>query len=181
VSDSASANAPPRLALVAALDRKRAIGRDNALPWHLPDDLKRFKRLTLGHPVLMGRVTAQSIGRALPGRRNLVLSRGGSAPFPGQEVFASVDAALLAAIDAGTVFAIGGAEVYRLCLPIADVLHLTEVDTQVDGADTWFPEYDPAQWRELVSESHPADERHAFGFRFVDLERIAAPARPNRP
>jgi dihydrofolate reductase len=177
VSASASANASPRLALVAALDRKRAIGRDNTLPWHLPEDLKRFKRLTLGHPVLMGRVTAQAIGKALPGRRNLVLSRTGAAPFPGQEAFVSLDAALQAAAGAATVFVIGGAEVYRQSLPLADALHLTEVDTQVEGADTWFPEFDPAQWREIASGTHPADDRHAFGFRFVDLERIATDPR----
>lgn len=171
MSEAASTAASPRLALVAALDRKRAIGRDQALPWHLPEDLKRFKRLTLGHPVLMGRVTAQSIGKALPGRRNLVLSRGGGAPFPDQEGFATIDAALRAAAGATVVYVIGGAEVYRQCLPLAHTLHLTEVDTEVDGADTWFPRFDPAQWRELASQAHPADERHAFGFRFVDYVR----------
>jgi dihydrofolate reductase len=174
VSDVAATPTAPRLALVAALDRNRAIGRDNALPWHLPEDLKRFKRLTLGHPVLMGRVTAQSIGRALPGRRNLVLSRGGRAPFPGQEAFTGLDAALAAAAGAAVVYVIGGAEIYRLCLPRANALHLTEVDAAVEGANTWFPAYDPAHWRALACEAHPADERHAFGFRFVDYERVGA-------
>jgi dihydrofolate reductase len=172
VSAGAPIKAPPRLALVAAMDRNRAIGRDNALPWHLPEDLKRFKRLTLGHPVLMGRITAQAIGRALPGRRNLVLSRRGGAPFPAQEAFASLDAALRAAAGESTVFVIGGAEVYRQCLPLAHALHLTEVDAEVAGADTWFPACDPAQWRELASEAHRADDRHAYGFRFVDYQRI---------
>jgi dihydrofolate reductase len=158
------------LALLAALDRDFAIGKDNALPWHLPDDLRRFKALTLGKPLLMGRRTAESLGRALPGRRNLVLTRSGRVPFDGMEAVASVDAALgLARADnAPELCVIGGGEVFAETLPQAARLHLTWVDTRVAGADACFPRFDPAQWRVLSRELHPADAKHAFAFEFVD-------------
>lgn len=143
----------PRIVLVAARDRRGAIGRDNALPWHLPADLKRFKRITLGHAVLMGRKTAESIGRALPGRRNLVLTRSPTAPFDGQEVVHSFDEALARAGD--TLMVIGGGEVYALALPRADVLELTEVDTVVEGATAFFPAFDEHAWHEESREAHP--------------------------
>lgn len=158
------------LVLIAAHDRQRAIGRGNALPWHLPDDLKRFKALTLGKPVLMGRRTAESIGRALPGRPNLVLTRSGRAPFEGQLAVASLDDAMARA-DAPELMVIGGGELYALALPRAARLHLTVVDTVVDGADAWFPPVDPAQWRETARVHHAADPRHAHAFDFVDLSR----------
>ena len=161
--------AMPRLSLIAALDRHRAIGKGNALPWHLPADLKRFKALTLGKPVLMGRKTAESLGRALPGRRNLVLTRSGRVPFDGMEAIASIDDALAFAEDELCV--IGGGEVYALCLPRADRLHLTHVDTVVGEADAFFPALDMAQWRAGFREAHAADERHAFRFEFVDYVR----------
>ena len=156
------------LSLIAALDRRSAIGKGNALPWHLPADLKRFKALTLGKPVLMGRKTAESIGRALPGRRNLVLTRSGRVPFDGMEAVASIEAALACATEAGEVCVIGGGEVYALALPHATHLHLTHVDTIVDGADAFFPSFDIGGWDVLSRESHPADGRHAFAFDFVD-------------
>ncbi|HUD43375.1 MAG TPA: dihydrofolate reductase [Dokdonella sp.] len=158
------------IALIAALDRNRAIGRAGGLPWHLPDDLKRFKALTLGGTVLMGRTTAESIGRALPGRRNLVLTRRGHAPYPGQEAVDSLPAARALAGDAD-LLVIGGGEVYGLTLPQADRLHLTLVDTEVDGADAWFPAWPPAQWREVARVAHVADMLHAHSFSFVDYCR----------
>nr|WP_255682214.1 dihydrofolate reductase [Luteimonas sp. BDR2-5] len=163
--------------MVAALDRNRAIGRDNALLWHLPDDLKRFKALTLGKPVLMGRRTAESIGRALPGRRNLVLTRSGRIPFEGMEAVASLDAALALAAEAGAaeLCVIGGGEVYALALPRAARMHLTRVDDAVADADAFFPVFDPAQWREVAREAHAADARHAHAFTFVDYLRTAGP------
>lgn len=167
------------VALVAALDRNFAIGRDNALPWHLPDDLKRFKALTLGHPLLMGRKTAESLGRALPGRRNLVLTRSGRVPFAGMEAAASVDAALDAARDAGAtrLCVIGGGEVYATCLARATRLFLTHVDTEVEDADAFFPRFDAAAWQVVQREPHPADARHAFAFDFVDYVPVdCAPA-----
>lgn len=159
------------LTLIAALDRNRAIGRDNALPWHLPDDLKRFKALTLGKPVLMGRKTAQSLGRALPGRRNLVLTRSGQAPFTGMEAVATVDDALAAVPGAGELLVIGGAGIYALCLPRASRMHLTHVDTEVARADAFFPAFDRRSWRVTSRQAHPADARHAHAFEFVDYLR----------
>ena len=160
------------VALVVAMDRNRAIGRDNAMPWHLPDDLKRFKRLTLGKPVLMGRRTAQAIGRPLPGRTNLVLTRSGTAPFDGQVVVRSLDEARVHA-DGADLYVIGGGEIYALALPLATRLHLTEVDATIDGADTFFPAFDRAAWIEVARRHHPADATHAFAFDFVDCERAA--------
>lgn len=161
------------ISLLAALDRRSAVGRGNALPWHLPDDLKRFKALTLGKPVLMGRKTAESLGRALPKRRNLVLTRSGRLPFDGIEAVASLEEAMtLVANDAADeLCVIGGGEVYALALPLATRLHLTRVDTVVDDADAFFPVFDPAQWRAVAREAHAADDRHAFAFEFVDYVR----------
>lgn len=158
------------LSLIAALDRHRAIGRAGDMPWHLPDDLARFKRLTLGKPVLMGRRTALSIGRALPGRRNLVLSRSAAAPYPAQETVRSLQEAVQAA-DGGELMVVGGGEIYALALPLAQCLYLTEVDACVAGADTWFPPWDVRQWRETARTPHAADARHAFAFDFVDYRR----------
>jgi len=160
--------------LIAALDRNRAIGRGNALPWHLPDDLKRFKALTLGKPVLMGRKTAESLGRALPKRRNLVLTRSGRVPFDGMQAVATLEeaCALAEADGASELCVIGGAELYALTLPFATHLYLTHVDAGVDDADTFFPEFDRAQWRAVAREAHAGDDRHAFAFEFVDYERV---------
>ena len=161
-----------RLALVAALDRDFAIGRDNAMPWHLPDDLKRFKALTLGKPVLMGSRTARAIGFVLPGRPNLVLTRTGRAPFPGQVAVASLDDAIAQAGETN-LMVIGGGEVYALALPRATDLHLTWVDTRIDGADAHFPRLDAEHWDVTHEETHAGDSRHALAFRFVDYRRRA--------
>jgi dihydrofolate reductase len=160
------------ICLVAALDRHRAIGRGNALPWHLPADLKRFKALTLGKPVLMGRKTAASLGHALPGRRNLVLTRSGMVPHEGMEAVASLEAALEIVGD-GELMVIGGGEIYALTLPLATRLHLTHVDTLVTDADAFFPEFDASRWRAISRESHPADAKHMLAFEFVDYIRNA--------
>lgn len=161
------------LSLIAALDRHGAIGKGNALPWHLPVDLKRFKALTLGKPILMGRKTAQSLGRALPGRCNLVLTRSGRVPFDGMQAVGSVDEAVQAARETGAaeLCVIGGGEVYALCLSQAMRLHLTHVDTAVEGADAFFPRFDADEWRVTAREAHGADLRHAFAFEFVDYLR----------
>ncbi|MBA2238878.1 MAG: dihydrofolate reductase [Lysobacter sp.] len=161
--------------LVAALDRKRAIGRGNALPWHLPDDLRRFKAQTLGKPVLMGRRTAEAIGRALPGRRNLVLTRSGRAPFIGMDAVDSVGAALRIAAEDGAeqLAVIGGGEVYAVALPLATRLYLTHVDTEVADADAFFPAFDEGRWRAVSRERHCADQRHAYGFEFVEYVPVA--------
>jgi dihydrofolate reductase len=152
---------------VCALDRARAIGRDGGLPWHLPDDLKRFKALTLGHPMLMGRKTALSLGRALPKRRNLVLTRSGRVPFAGMEAVSTLEEALaLAGND--TLMVIGGGEVFALALPLARRMHLTYVDTVVEGADAFFPKFDESQWRITSRAQHPVDAQHAYAFEDVD-------------
>ena len=161
------------IALIAALDRNRAIGRDNAMPWHLPDDLKRFKALTLGKTVLMGRKTAESLGRALPKRRNLVLTRNGIAPFAEMTAVASLDEAFATLAPDESLCVIGGAQIYALTLPLATRLHLTWIDAAVDAADTWFPAFDPSAWNVTARELHPADARHALPFEFIDYERSA--------
>ncbi len=158
------------IALIAALDRKFAIGRDGVMPWHLPDDLRRFKRLTLGKAVLMGRKTAVSIGRALPGRTNLVMSRRADAPYAGQISVDSIDAALAHAAG-NELMVIGGGEIYRLAMSRAERMHLTWIDGEAELADTHFPHFDPARWNVTAEESHPADATHAFAFRFVDYAR----------
>lgn len=163
------------MTLIAAIDRRRAIGVDGTLPWHLPDDLKRFKSLTLGKTILMGRKTAQSIGRALPGRTNLVLTRGATAPYRDMLAVHSLDEAIARAGD-GELAVIGGGQVYALALPRADALHLTLVDTTLARADAHFPAWDEAAWTRAGMTHHAADARHAYAFDFVDLVR-RAPAR----
>ena len=165
------------LVLIAALDRHRAIGRGNALPWRLPDDLKRFKALTLGKPLLMGRKTAESLGRALPGRHNLVLTRSGQVPFDGMQAVRSIEeaSAIADTDDAPELCVIGGGEVYVACLPRAERMHLTHVDTVVSDADTFFPAFQPSSsWDVVGREAHAADARHAHPFEFVDYHRRVA-------
>ena len=161
------------VSLIAALDRNFAIGKGNALPWHLSDDLRRFKALTLGKPLLMGRRTAESLGRALPGRLNLVLTRTGRVPFEGMQSVETIEEARSVAglEQAAELCVIGGGEVFALALPLAARMHLTWVDTVVAGADAFFPRFDPCQWRETAREAHPADARNAFAFEFVDYRR----------
>lgn len=158
-----------RIGLVAAVARNGVIGREGELPWRLPDDLAHFKKITLGKPIVMGRRTYESIGRPLPGRLNLVLSRSVEA-IPGCTVVRSVDEALAAARGADELWVIGGEAVYAAFLPRADVLELTEVDALVEG-DARFPDHDRAAWREVGSSDHPADARHAHPFRIVRYER----------
>jgi dihydrofolate reductase len=155
-------------ALVAALARNRVIGVGNRLPWRLPEDLARFKRLTLGAPVIMGRKTRESIGRPLPGRRNIVVTRARDASWEGCVVARSLDAALAAADDAAVAFVIGGAELYAQALPRADRLYLTLIDADYAG-DAWFPEFDAAAWREVARESGVSAD--GLGYAFVDYER----------
>lgn len=163
---------PMKLSFIAALDRARGIGRDNALPWRLPDDLKHFKALTVGKPVLMGRRTAQSLGRALPARTNLVLTRSGAVPFDGMQAVGSFEQARAIALAQGAqeLCVIGGGEIYRLLMAHATDLHLTWVDTEVE-ADTFFPEVDERLWQAGPWVRHEADERHPFAFAFVHYTR----------
>ncbi|UJR83544.1 dihydrofolate reductase [Sandaracinus amylolyticus] len=158
-----------KVAMIAAVARNGVIGRDNALPWRLPDDLKRFKELTSGKPVVMGRKTYESIGRPLANRTNLVLTRSHEA-IEGCVVVRSVDEAIAATRDAGELWVIGGEAVYAAFLPRADVLELTEVDADVEG-DARFPAFSRDAWRVVSEVAHPIDAKHALPFRFVTYER----------
>jgi dihydrofolate reductase len=166
-----AAAAAPRICLIAAIAANRVIGRNNALPWRLPADLKRFKALTMGHPVVMGRKTYASIGRPLPGRRNLVITRNRGYSAPGCEIVHSLDAAIAACRGAQDIFIIGGAELYRESLPLAHSLEFTEIHAEFEG-DATFPQFPPEQWREAAREIHSDEDGIAFRYDFVRYERI---------
>ncbi|XEI32006.1 type 3 dihydrofolate reductase [Aeromonas veronii] len=161
-----------KISMIAAMARDRVIGKDNQMPWHLPADLAHFKRLTLGKPVLMGRKTFESIGRPLPGRRNLVISRNPGYQAEGIEVVGSVEAALalLASSSVAELMVIGGGHLYAEMLPSADCLYLTQIDLAVEG-DTRFPVFDDGQWLRIDSESHPADEKNPHSYCFESWQR----------
>jgi dihydrofolate reductase len=164
------------VSLVVAMARNRVIGRDNALPWRLPEDLRHFKAVTMGKPVLMGRKTFESIGKPLPGRTNLVLTRDGDWAAAGTVVVHSIDEALARSGSANELACIGGAEIFQLLLPMATRIYLTRIDADIPG-DTLFPKLDDSQWVELDSRRLAADERNAYDMTFVTLERVAANAR----
>lgn len=157
------------LSLIAAMAKNRVIGRNNALPWHLPEDLKYFKATTLGKPILMGRKTFDSIGKPLPGRTSVVLTRNLEWSFDGCLVVSSVDDALAQLADREEVLVIGGAELYQQTLPRADRLYLTEIDADFEG-DAWFPVFDLSQWQQISRQPHP-DNGRGFGFDFVVYQR----------
>ncbi len=159
-----------RYSLVVAMARNRVIGRDNALPWRLPADLAHFKKVTMGRPVVMGRRTYESIGKPLPGRLNLVVTRKHDYRAPGCTVVPSLDAAWQAAGEADEVCVIGGTSLFREALPVASVIHLTEVEADVEG-DTYFPDFDRGEWTETEIARHAADERHAYPLRILRLDR----------
>jgi len=164
-----------KVALIVALARNRAIGLNNKMPWHLPEDLKYFKRVTLGKPVIMGRNTFESIGRPLPGRPNIVISRNSTYPAAGITLVNSLEAALKSAqelLPAGQdeVMVMGGAQIYAQALPLADRLYLTEVDAEPQ-ADAFFPEFNRNEWREVTRESHAASETNPYPYSFVVLEK----------
>jgi len=159
------------LTAVVAATENQVIGRDNGMPWHLPADLQHFKAVTLGKPVLMGRRTFAAIGRPLPGRRNLVLSRDLGFAAAGVETFSTLEQALAAAGDVDELMIIGGQTVYELALPHVQRVHLTRLHMQVEG-DAHFPDLPPEQWREVSrSARRPADERNACDMTFLVLER----------
>lgn len=159
------------LSVIAAVARNMAIGKDNRLLYWLPEDMKRFRRLTTGHTIVMGRRTFESLPKgALPDRRNVVLSRS-QAAFPGAETFPSLGAALASCRQGEEVYVIGGASVYAEALPMADRLCLTEVDDEPAEADAFFPALAEGDWRVESREEHAADERHAHGYAFTDYVR----------
>jgi dihydrofolate reductase len=160
--------------LVVAQANNRVIGSKNDLPWYLPADLKHFKEITNGKPVIMGRKTFQSIygrlGKALPNRENIVVSRNANLSAPGAKVVTSFEKAL-ALHPEQEVYVIGGAQIYAEALPAADRIYLTQVKADIEG-DAWFPELDPEQWRVIEREQHPADEKHKYAFEWLTLERV---------
>ena len=161
-----------RISLVVAMARNRVIGRDNALPWRLAADMAHFKQVTMGHPIVMGRRTYESIGKALPGRKNIVVSRNRDFQAPGCTVVPTLEAAWRAAGDADEVCVIGGTSLFEEALPVADVIHLTEVEADVEG-DTYFPSFDRSEWRETDVARHPTDARNLYPTRILRLERRA--------
>lgn len=170
----------PQLALIAALARNRVIGRDNRLPWRLPADLRFFKQTTMGKPLLMGRRTWESIGRPLPGRRMMVLSRDPNYQAPGCTVARSLDEALDVAGAVPEIMVIGGASLYEQTLPLAEHLYLTRVEADLPG-DTWFPEWNEWDWRLVWEAAHPADTEHAWPYRFQRWERAGGPPKNSPP
>lgn len=159
-----------RISLIVAMSRNRVIGRANRLPWHLPADLKRFKELTMGHHIVMGRKTWESIGRLLPGRTTVIVSRDCRLKVAGAHVAGSLDEALTRCKDDSEVFVIGGAEIFALALPRATRLYLTIVDADVEG-DTYMPPLDLSGWRTLATETHPATDEAPLGWSFTAYDR----------
>jgi len=160
------------IVLMAAMGRNRELGFGNKLPWHLPDDLKRFKEITRGHSIIMGRKTYESIGKALPERKNIVVTRNAGYQAPGAVVVGSIEEAFKEAGNGGDedVFVIGGGEIYKLALPYADRMYLTFVDAEIP-ADTYFPEFNENEWRVTDAVPHEADEKHAHRFVFKTYEK----------
>jgi dihydrofolate reductase len=173
-SNGQAAAGAAALELVVAVAENDVIGRGNQLPWHLPADLRHFKSLTLGKPVLMGRKTYESIGRALPGRTNIVLSR--SEGFaPGDcVVVKTLDDARIAAGAQPALMVIGGAEIYRQCLPLAGRIHLTLVHARIEGGDTLFAGWRGAEWDEASRERHESDDKNPHAYSFITLERTSS-------
>ncbi len=159
------------LSIIAAMGTNRAIGLDNQMPWRLPADLRHFKQVTMAKPIVMGRKTFDSIGKPLPGRRNIVVSRQLNLQIPGCEVFASIEAVLENLGDAEEVMVMGGATLYQQCLPLCSRLYLTLIDYAFE-ADTYFPEWNAGEWKQVSAEPHLGDAENPFAYAFVVLERI---------
>lgn len=157
------------ITIVVAIASNYAIGKNNQLLWHLPKDLKHFKDITAGGTVIMGRKTFDSVGKPLPKRRNIVITRQ-AISIAGCEVVSSLEAAIALCRDEQEVFIVGGAEIYRQAMPITNRIYLTIVHHSFD-ADTFFPEIDDKQWREIAREDHQTDEKHQFAYSFITLER----------
>ena len=160
-----------KISLIVAAATNNVIGRGGGLPWHLSEDLKRFKRLTTGKPIIMGRLTHESIGKPLPDRRNIVISSRDGPEIEGCEVVATPDDALALVGDAEEVMVIGGGKVYEQMLPMADRIYMTLVDASPDG-DTFFPELSNEEWQVVEQEDFGADDSHPYGFSFRTLDRV---------
>ena len=151
------------LALIVAYSKNRAIGKDNQLPWRLPSDLAHFKRQTSGHPIIMGRKTWESIGRPLPNRHNIVVTRRGEGDFTGATVVPSIEAAVAAVTDTDTAYVIGGAQLYEQALPLVERIIATEIDIHIDG-DAFFPALDPEVWEVSATETQAPENDLSFAF-----------------
>ena len=164
-----------KISMIAAMDRNRVIGKDNDIPWHLPDDFKFFKDTTKHHHVLMGRKNYESLPhkfRPLPDRPNIIITRQKTYPVSGAQVVSSLETALEVARNSEETeaFIIGGGEIYRLGLDVAETIYLTEIDGEIEG-DVFFPFFDKAVWKEVDRRHHPADDRHEYAFDFVIYEK----------
>jgi dihydrofolate reductase len=159
-----------RLSIIVAMDDNHLIGKDNGLPWHLPADLAFFKKVTTGHSIVMGRKTYDSIGRPLPNRRNIVITRSVDVSIEGCEVFNSIDDALDSSKEEKEVLVIGGANLCQQVLARVDRLYITHIEGAFEG-DTYFPDYDADDWREISCESHTPDEKNPHHYHFKILER----------
>jgi dihydrofolate reductase len=166
---SASAHGS-RISLIVAMAKNRVIGANNRIPWHLPSELKLFKSLTMGHHIVMGRKTYESINRLLPGRTTVIVTRQRDYTVEGAVVAHSMDEALQACRGDDEIFVIGGADLFRETLPVADRIYLTVVDAEPEG-DTFMPEFDMSEWRETSAQSFERDEKHAHGYRFAVYDR----------
>ena len=160
-----------KISMIAAMAKNRVIGAKNDMPWHLPADLKHFKSVTMGKPIIMGRKTYESIGRALPGRVNVVITSNADATFDGAVTVTSVKDAIVAAGDVDEVMIIGGGTIYQTCLASANRLYLTFIDLEVDG-DTFFPDFEQASaWHEVERAKHFADDKNPYNYEFVTFDR----------
>jgi dihydrofolate reductase len=160
-----------KISLIAAMAKDRVIGKDNDMPWYLPADLQHFKKVTLGKPVVMGRRTFESIGRPLPGRKNIVITRNEQWSHDGVDVVSSPAMAMSLVADVEEVMIIGGGKIYEQFLPKADSLYLTFIDLNVDG-DTRFPDWTKVgNWQQVEQESHKPDEKNTFAYEFIKLDK----------
>lgn len=161
----------PRISLIAAMAANRVIGVNNTLPWRLPADLAHFKALTMGHHIVMGRKTYESLGKPLPGRTSVIITRDAAFAAPGCVVAHSIADAVAACAGDEEIFFIGGAELYRQALPLADRLYLTEIQVKAEG-DAWFPEFDRAAWLESSRDPHRPDEKNPHAYDFVVYDHV---------
>lgn len=159
-----------KLSLIVAMDQKGVIGVNNALPWRLSDDLKNFKAITMGKPIIMGRKTWESIGKPLPGRDNVIITRNPEYAAPGCIVCHSLDDAIRYFAGVPEIFIIGGRDIFSAALDKADRIYLTEVHADVEG-DTWFPVFDRSEWREVNHHDFAANEKNEYSFSVVTLEK----------
>jgi dihydrofolate reductase len=168
---------PASVELVVAAAENDVIGRAGRLPWHMPADLRHFKALTLGRPILMGRATYESIGKALPDRNNIVMSRAGQFAPPDCKVVGTLEEALAAAGAHSPLMVIGGAQIYKVCLALARRIHLTLVHARIEDGDTFFADWRGPEWRESHRERHEADDKNAYAYSFITLDRAPETAR----